>query len=323
MKRKRILVTGGTGFLGSSLVKRLITCGYEPVILDNNSRGKSGRLKPVLSKLEFIKGDIRNKSTVFKASRGCHALFHLAFINGTRNFYEKPEDVLDVGVKGAINTLEAAIHNNLNSYILASSSEVYNEPSTIPTTERERILIPDIKNPRYSYSGAKIISELLTLNYLKNTSLRHCIFRPHNIFGPDMGFEHVIPEIVKKIIDATDNSRTTSCKITIQGTGSETRSFCFIDEAVSQIMAIFRHGKTGEIYNVGANDERAILSLIRDIGRILRIKVHIKPSILLKGSTRRRCPDIKKVSSLKYKKEKLYQKGLEKTINWYKSYYKR
>ena len=107
--------------------------------------------------------------------------------------------VLDVGVKGAINTLEVAKDIWIKKYILASSSEVYQKPEILPTTENAAILIPDVTNPRYSYAGGKIISELLTLNYLRETNIQHAIFRPHNVFGPQMGFEHVIPELIKKI----------------------------------------------------------------------------------------------------------------------------
>ena len=84
---------------------------------------------------------------------GCDTIFHLAFINGTKYFYEKPELVLDVGLKGALNSLEAAEKHKVGTYILASSSEVYQQPENIPTSESERAIIPNVLNPRFSYAG--------------------------------------------------------------------------------------------------------------------------------------------------------------------------
>lgn len=87
-----------------------------------------------------------------------------------------------MGVKGAINTLDIALENNIKDYILVSTSEVYNEPINVPTPETERILIPDVYNPRFSYSGGKIISELMAIHYGTVNGLNVKIIRPHNIY---------------------------------------------------------------------------------------------------------------------------------------------
>jgi UDP-glucose 4-epimerase len=321
MDNEKILVTGGTGFIGSKLVERLASKHYVPVVFDNNFRGSKERLRPLKGKIELIEGDIRNKDEVKKAAEKCSVIFHLAFINGTRYFYEQPELVLEVGVKGALNTLEAALENNIDKYILASSSEVYQEPTQVPTAEIERILVPDVKNPRYSYSGGKIISELLTINYLRKTSIKHHIFRPHNVFGPQMGFDHVIPELMKKVFIATEGWEKKECEIKIQGTGGESRAFCFVDDAVDQIMIVFEKGKSGEIYHIGIDEERTIRELIEDISRLLNIQIKIIPGELPEGGTSGRCPSIGKVCSLGYVKKNRYAEGLKKTVTWYKNYY--
>ena len=194
----RVLITGGTGFLGSALAKKLVELNFDVILFDNNVRGSLDKIKNIYDKVTFVDGDIRNIDDVKKVSSNIDTIFHLAFINGTKYFYEKPELVLDVGVKGALNILDFAGQSKANTFIMASSSEVYNTPTTIPTLENERAIVTDIKNPRFSYAGGKLISELLTVNYFRKTTIRDMIFRPHNIFGPDMGNEHVIPDLVKK-----------------------------------------------------------------------------------------------------------------------------
>ena len=159
---KYYLVTGGTGFIGSAVVKALIKKGHKVRILDNQSRGSMRRLLDVKGKFEFINGDIRNSEIVEKACRGIDCVIHLAYINGTEFFYSKPELVLEVAVKGMVNVLDGCLKNNVDEIFLASSSEVYQTPSKIPTPENVPLLVPDPLNPRYSYGGGKIISELLT-----------------------------------------------------------------------------------------------------------------------------------------------------------------
>jgi nucleoside-diphosphate-sugar epimerase len=315
---KKILVTGGTGFIGAGVVKGLVDQGNEVRVLDNNYRGHTGRLDGYMDKLEFIEGDIRDRSTVFKAVEGMEVIYHLAFINGTKHFYEIPEKVLEVGVKGALNTLEATIEFGLERYVLASSSEVYQTPMKIPTDESERIYLEDITNPRYSYAGGKIISELLALNYLRKTNTDCVIFRPHNIYGADMGWEHVIPEIMVKLHKATNGFSNTDATIEIQGDGSETRAFCYIDNAVEGFILCGEKGGDGEIYHVGEMREISIRELIEKMAGTLGINLKIIPGKLMPGGTPRRCPDTKKIESLGYAPEITLEEGLKRTLEWYK-----
>lgn len=319
--KNKILVTGGTGFLGSALTKRLVKKGHHVVVLDNNSRGSLSKLNEIIDNIEYIEGDIRNIEIVKKSMSGCSSIFHLAFINGTKFFYEKPELVLDVGVNGAINSITSAIEHQVKTFILASSSEVYHQPDNIPTLENERALIPDIKNPRFSYSGGKLISELLSINYFRKLKVRDIIFRPHNIFGPDMGFEHVIPDIVKKIFLASNSWKKNEIEIQIQGDGSETRSFCFIEDAIDQLLKIYESGNKGEIYNIGMSKEISINELVMIIAKILEIKISIIPGKIKSGSSVRRCPDITKIQSLGYELNDNFILGLKETVMWYKSFY--
>ena len=321
--KEKILVTGGTGFLGSGVVTRLAERGYYVVVLDNESRGSKSRLGHLGDRYKMIQGDVCDKQVVREAAKGVSTIFHLAFINGTEYFYSKPEEVLRVALKGALQTVEVAKEYGIEKYILASSSEVYQSPTTVPTAEDERLIIPDIWNPRFSYSGGKIASELLVANYFRSGTSGSTIFRPHNIFGPNMGFEHVVPELIHKLFVSSNRFTESECILDIQGTGQETRAFCYIEVALDQIMFIYDHGLNGEIYNIGVERETTISRLISDIGKILGIRINIRPGPRRAGGTMRRCPSMTKLKELGYQEVETssYLLGLSNTVNWYKQYF--
>ena len=165
--RKTFLVTGGTGFIGSNICELLVNKNYRVKIFDNNSRGNLSKIKKIKKKIKFIKGDIRNKELLNRALKNTDAVIHLAYVNGTGNFYKEPVKILDIAVKGILNVLDGCIKNNIKELYLASSSEVYQTPEEIPTDEEEPLKIPDIYNPRYSYGGGKILTELMGVHYGK------------------------------------------------------------------------------------------------------------------------------------------------------------
>jgi UDP-glucose 4-epimerase len=311
------LVTGGSGFLGLGLCAELVNAGHEVRVLDNHSRGRASRLDRFRDQIELIECDIRNLDDVMKATEGCEVVWHLAYINGTRSFYERPDDVLEIAVKGAMNTLEAALAQGVRRYVLASSSETYNLPTHLPTTESERLMIPDVTNPRFSYGGGKITSELLTLHFGGHRGLETVIFRPHNFYGPDMGFEHVIPELVCKIIEQSDNLTRSAIELPIQGDGSETRSFCYVDDGARGAFISGDKGGSGEIYHIGTEEEITIRHLVELLGRILGVEVEIVPGEIRAGGTPRRCPSIEKLGKLGYEPQVSLEEGLKKTVEWY------
>ena len=208
MKNKKYLVTGGTGFIGSALVRRLVKEKFDVRVLDNDIRGVKERLNDVEDRIEFAKADIRDKDAVLKACKNVDSVVHLAYINGTEYFYKMPEFVLDVAVKGMINIIDGCIKENIKELMLASSSEAYQSPPKVPTPESVPLTVPDVLNPRYSYGGGKIISELMAINYGRKYFDRAIIFRPHNVFGPDMGWEHVIPQFVLRMKEICRNNKS-------------------------------------------------------------------------------------------------------------------
>jgi len=316
----KVLVTGGSGFIGSGLVKALVKSGARVRVLDDNSRGSPRRLAEVANDIEFIAGDIRDAEAVARATQGMDEVHHLAFVNGTEFFYSQPDLVLDVGVRGMINVIDACRQHGVGNLVLASSSEVYQTPPHIPTDESAPLSVPDVLNPRYSYGGGKLISELMAINFGRKYFDRVLIFRPHNVYGPDMGFEHVVPQFALRLQKLAAGQPTGPLRFDIQGTGEETRSFCFIDDLVAGVMVMREKGEHLGIYHVGTLEEVAIADVARRIAAIAGRAIEIVPGKLQAGGTPRRCPDISKLGKLGYKPAVPLDQGLEPTLDWYWSH---
>jgi nucleoside-diphosphate-sugar epimerase len=313
---KFFLVTGGTGFIGSALVRRLVHEGNRVRVFDDNSRGALRRLGDSAGSVELCQGDIRDPEAVRHAARGVECVCHLAYVNGTEFFYTKPELVLDVAVKGMVNVLDACREHGIGELLLASSSEVYQDPPSIPTTESVPMSIPDPMNPRYSYAAGKIISEMMALHCGGALFQRVLIFRPHNVYGQDMGWEHVIPQFVlrmRRLIRPDSDA----VRFPVQGTGEQTRSFVFIDDFVEGLMAVLRGGEHRNIYNIGTQEEVSIAELAQMVGDFFAKRVEIAPGPPAAGGVLRRCPDIGKIAALGYRPKFPLREGLSITAKWY------
>ena len=311
------LVTGGSGFLGSNLVKSLVDAGRKVRVLDNNFRGSASKLGDYMQRVEFVEGDIRDRSVVDRAVKGASVVCHLAFINGTRYFYEQPVLVLDVGVRGTLNVLESAVEQGVREFVYASSSEVYQTPARVPTDESIPMMIPDPRNARYSYGGAKLIGEIMTFNYGRGKFERTVVFRPHNVYGPDMGFEHVIPELVVRLRRLASSQPSGVLDLQIQGEGNETRAFCEVRDFTRGLMAVVDKGADQNVYHIGTDEEVSIRELAVAIGTELGREIRIVPSEVRPGGTPRRCPDISKLRQLGYVPQLLLAKGLKDSVAWY------
>ena len=308
--KKNILVTGGSGFIGSAIVSYLVKSGYKVIVYDNNSRGKTERLAKVRKYIKFIKGDIRDKKKLLSITGKVDTVIHLAYVNGTKFFYKKPFEILDIAVNGLINILEFCKKKKVKNFFLASSSEVYQNPLKIPTDEKEMLKIPSIYNPRYSYGGGKIISELYGLYFAKKFFKKFIIFRPHNVYGKDMGEDHVIPQFIKRFKKLGKRKQ-----FLIFGTGKEIRSFIYIDDFISGFSKIFKKGKNQEIYNIGTNEKIKISNLALLISNIFKKKIILKKTQILEGSPNVRCPNIKKIKKLGFKQNIRLKDGIKKILN--------
>ena len=314
---KHYLVTGGSGFIGAALVRRLVRDGHRVRVFDDNSRGHPRRLGDVLEAVEFVNGDIRDAGAVAKAVRGVDGVLHLAAVNGTRHFYEKPEVVLDVGVRGMLNVLDACRAAGVGDLVVASSSEAYQTPPAVPTPEDVPLVVPDVLNARYSYGGSKLISELLAVNWGRTGFDRVAIFRPHNVYGPDMGWEHVVPEFVRRAVAAIDRTPRGPVPFPIQGDGGQTRAFVHIDDAIDGIVAVIERGAHLGVYHVGNPEEVTIADLARQVVAVLGREADIQAGPAAPGGTQRRCPDIARLMALGYRPRIPLSAGLPGVVDWY------
>jgi nucleoside-diphosphate-sugar epimerase len=313
---KHYLVTGGTGFIGSALVRQLLLKGHTVRVLDNNSRGRSARLADVADQFEFVEADIRDSEAVSAAIAGVDSVIHLAYVNGTEFFYKHSELVLDIAIRGMLNVVDGCRAHQVKELAIASSSEVYQNPSQIPTTEKVPLIVPDPLNPRYSYGGGKILWELMALNYGRGDFERVLIFRPHNVYGPDMGWEHVIPQLTVRAKDAMKKQHG-DIDFPIQGDGSETRAFVHINDFTKGLLTILEKGEHLNIYNIGSNEEVSIRDLVNLLFKQLDRNYTLIPGELTKGSTPRRCPDITKLGALGFAPEIPLAEGIKDIVQWY------
>jgi len=317
MMSKQVLVTGGLGFIGSALCRRLVLSGCRVRVLDSGLRVSAQRPDSGLAGVAVVRADIRDPEAVHEASRGCDMVCHLAYVNGTRFFYEKPDLVLDIAVKGMVNVLDACKAHRIPELVLASSSEVYQTPLVVPTPEDVPLVVPDLRNPRYSYGGGKIISELLAMHAAASFMDRVVIFRPHNVYGPAMGWEHVIPELAVRIYDATRAIGKSKADVTLLGDGSQTRAFVFIDDFVDGLCCVLKHGKHKEVYHIGTTEEMRISDVAQFIAKHMEVDVRFTAGKAPPGETVRRVPDIRKLCALGYAPRVDFRTGLSRTLDWY------
>ncbi|MCU1699381.1 MAG: rfbB [Mycobacterium sp.] len=314
---KRVVVTGGGGFIGAYLVKRLVHDGWDVAVVDSMVRGDASRFAEVADDVDLFTCDVRDQDALEGAFKGAEVVMHLAAINGTENFYTRPELVLDVGLRGALAVVNAGREVGVPDMVVASTAEVYQTPALVPTPETIPLMLPDSLNPRYSYGGSKIVSELIAFNYGQDHYRQVQVFRPHNVFGPNMGWKHVEPQFILRALAAQDAGYGA---FPIQGDGTETRSFCYVDDIVEGILTMYEKGGHREVYHIGSDEEVSIRDLAARIGKIVGIDLDIQPGELQAGGTPRRCPDITKMRALGWSPAVGLEDGLERTVAWYREH---
>jgi nucleoside-diphosphate-sugar epimerase len=322
----RYLVTGGAGFIGSALVKRLLAEGHDVRVFDRMSRGKAVRLMTygtLPGRLTITQGDIRDESEFLAACRGIDSIIHLAYLQGTQTFYSNPAEVLDVAARGIVNIGYACEHFDIRDLMVVSSSEAYQVASIVPTPETIPLTVPDVLNPRYSYGGGKILHELFANAWASQELLnRAMIVRPHNVYGPDMGRDHVIPQFCIQMNQLVREYSEGVLPFEIQGTGLETRSFCYINDCVEQLSAVLRSAEAGaSVWHVGTQDERTISAVALEVARCYKREIKIIPGKLPEGSPPRRLPDTAKVDKVVgHAPDVSFSAGVRETVSWYQEH---
>jgi UDP-glucose 4-epimerase len=317
----KYLITGGAGFIGIKLVEKLLENKENKIyIIDNLSKKTDNKNLPKILKnknIKLIQKDLSSISDYLKIYNFDY-IYHFAAILGVKKVIDNPFITLKDNILTTINLINFSIkQKKLKKICFTSTSEVYayslkKKLAKYPTPEDIDFLISKDFNPRSSYLLSKIVGEYL-MNYSK---LNFVIFRPHNIFGPQMGFAHVIPQLTKKIL------RGNKKKITIHNSKHK-RTFCDIDFAIDLILNISHKKKlTNKIFNIGSPEkEISIMELAKKIKKILNSKNQLIFSNIQKdNSPEKRRPNMRR--SLDYSRiNHNFEKGLKETVLWYKEHY--
>ncbi|MEK7472423.1 MAG: UDP-glucuronic acid decarboxylase family protein [Patescibacteria group bacterium] len=314
---KKVLVTGGAGFIGSHLCKSLLSDGYEVMCLDNLITGSSKNIEDLLtnSNFSFIKADITSNSINQLINTSANFIFHLASPASPIDYQNFPLETLLVNSKGTVNML--ALAKDLKAKILiASTSEVYGDPLEHPQKETYCGNVNTF-GPRACYDESKRFAETATYVYLNKYDIDARIIRIFNTYGPQMQKDdgRVVSNFINWALKNED--------IKIDGDGSQTRSFCYVSDLVDGIKkAMFTNKTKGEIFNLGNPDEFAI----KELAEIVIKLTNSKSKVVYSGKFRpddpmQRCPDITKArKTLNWEPKVELKEGLQKTIKYYKSF---
>ena len=319
----KTIITGAAGFIGYHLANHLVNQGRDLILIDNFRRGKMDEEFTDLIKrknVQFIDMDLTENDAFSSIEDDVSEVYHLAAINGTENFYNIPDQVLRVNILATLNLLEWAKDKYGVKILYSSSSEVYAGAlklgiGSIPTAENVPLCIDDISNVRWSYGASKLLAENAFFSYGKLYPIYFSIVRYHNIYGPRMGFEHVIPQFYERIFHG-------EVPLKVYG-GNQTRAFCYVYDAIKATQLIMESKNTEKrIIHIG-NDQEEIS--INDLAKII-LKITGNPPEVIQeappeGSVNRRCPDISFLRNLGFAPEVSIKKGLKKTKDWYKPIY--
>ena len=316
----RILITGGAGFIGTNLCKRLLNLGNEVAIIDNliTSDGKNLKQFKKNPKFKFIKHDIIKPwpKTLNSQLSTLNSIYHLACPTGIPNLTKLAEEMLLTCSIGTRNVLELAKKTRAK-VLFTSSSEVYGDPKVFPQTEDYTGNV-DPTGVRSPYEEGKRFSESLITMFVRKYNVDAKIVRVFNTYGPGMADDdsRVIPRFLDQILK--------NKPLTVEGRGLQTRTFCYVDDLVDGLLLIMEKGKKGEVYNLGSDKEVKIIDLAKLIidivgsrpkdDRPLAEKSKITFVIRPAHDHKSRLPSLKKVKSLGWKPKVSLEEGLKKTL---------
>lgn len=310
MKKKKILVTGAGGFIGSHLTERLVEYGHSVrAFLHYNSRNQWGWLEDSKYRddIEVYCGDIRDYDAVFDAMRGCDTVIHLAALIGIPYSYVSPLAYIRTNIEGSYNILQSARHLGLGNIVVTSTSEVYGTAHHVPIDENHPL------NPQSPYAASKAAADHIALSFHKSFDLPVKIIRPFNTYGPRQSARGVIPTIVIQAL--------TSDKI-ILGSLDPTRDFTYVADIVRAFIEIAESDKViGDVVNIGSGFEISIGDLAKKI-----LLLTAKDSEIIYDNKRARppgsevtrlCADIKKANDLiGWEPAFSLEEGLKFTAEW-------
>lgn len=317
MNRKRILIIGGAGFIGSHLAEKYVKEGYLVKVLDDFSTGKWRNISELFNFKNFklIKGDITRKELVQEAVKGIDIVLHLAAQIHVDKSIIEPEHTFQTNVMGTLNILEAALQNDVELVVYASTSEVYGTAQEIPMNESH------VLNPASPYAASKVAADRMCFAYHSTYKLPVVIVRCFNTYGPrqtDIGYAAVIPQFIRRVLQGLPPI--------IYGDGRQTRDYMYIKDAVCGYALVLESPEQllGKAVNFGTGREVSALELAENIIHLCAQEGHIKPvhGAERPGEVKRLCADIALArNQLHFEPRYALQEGLSELIEWYKQGY--
>lgn len=306
--QKKYLITGGAGFIGSHICRNLIQDGHKVICIDNLITGREKNIKDIINSknFKFIKHDISNP---FFIKDSIDYVFHFASIASPKDYFKNPIKTLKSGSMGTHNCLGIAKQKKA-VFVLASTSEIYGDPEVHPQKETYWGHVNPV-GPRGCYDESKRFAESITVAYQNTHGVNTKIIRIFNTYGPYMKTNdgRVMPAFITQALNNKD--------LTIFGDGSQTRSFCYIDDMVEGIKKISQL-KENTIVNLGNPDELTIKQLAFEIITALNSKSSIKYMPALEDEPKRRKPDISKAIQLaNFQLKTDLKDGIKKTSKWF------
>lgn len=303
---KKAIVTGGAGFIGSYMSKKLVEEGYYLFIFDNLFRGKKSNIQDLLdiNKAELFIVDLSEYSCksilsdVIENNPEIDLIIHYAAINGTQYFYDKPQEVSKVNSISTYYLMETLLENkdklNIDLKIyFSSSSETYGEPFNIPTSENDLTYFR-INEERDSYAISKMMSEFYIKLYSKKLNINYVILRIFNVYGPKMvgtKYGQVVPEFLSRL-------KGGEYPLKLIGDGSQKRSFIYISDHIELTWRLIQSNFKNQVINLGNDQEISILNLAKKLMILLKIDPNFEYTKDRKGDHKRRKPDITKLKSV-------------------------
>jgi nucleoside-diphosphate-sugar epimerase len=307
---KKILITGGAGFLGSHLCDNLIN-GNEIYCMDIMASGRDSNIKHLLKMKDFhfVEHDVLKQ---YETDTKFDMIFHFASRAAPDEYQKHPLHTLLTNSMGTHNILELARKHD-SKILISSTSEVYGDAEVVPTPETYWGYVNTV-GVRSCYDEGKRYAETLFYNYRQEYGMDAKIIRIFNTYGPRIRADGYYARALPKfIVQALENK-----KITVYGDGSQTRSFCYVDDLIAGTISIMESKYPGP-FNLGNPDEITILELAKTIKELTNSKSDITFHPLPSDDPRRRCPDISKAKRLLNWEPKVkLRQGLEKTIDWFR-----
>lgn len=303
------LVTGGAGFIGSHLVKRLIKEGGKVFVLDNFSTGCKENLYGILDKVIVLEGDIRDKDLVISLTKKVDYIFHLAALTSVIGSIENPVEYNDVNVNGSLNIFWAGLKNKVKKLVFASSSAVYGNDPILPKNENMNL------NPQSPYAVSKYTGELYLRLFWRLYKFPSVSLRLFNVYGPNQSLNSLYAAVIPKFITSLLRGEVPI----IYGDGGQTRDFIFVEDVVSvMIECINKEETNGKIYNIGSGKGVSIKNLYKLISDIMGRRIEPLYMPMRDGEIKHSYADITLIKSeLGWTPKYTLEDGLKITIEWY------